>query len=249
MARRTIFIGDIHGCLEEAKELLDRCEATPKDWVIFLGDLVDRGPDSAGCLDLAMAVEARQGMPSCVLGNHEERHLRYEGLKRPNGKDVDMPDTHRATREQLRPHHYEYMRRMPTFLRVPEHNMAAVHAGAYPGRPLELQTQRHLLHVQAIRPPDERSVWPSKIPPNETGWRYWAELWNGPERLAFGHSVLDRPWVGQHAVGLDGGACFGGELWAFIAPDNVVVSVKGRATKKGWDRKLCPVGNGVNAYA
>jgi predicted phosphodiesterase len=67
--RRTIVVGDLHGCFDEAVELLDSLQVTSSDRVIFAGDLVDRGPKPAECIELAMRHE-------CVLGNHEEHHLR-----------------------------------------------------------------------------------------------------------------------------------------------------------------------------
>ena len=66
---RTIVIGDLHGCQDEALELLDSLAVTVNDRVIFAGDLVDRGPKRRECVELAMR-------HSCILGNHEEKHLR-----------------------------------------------------------------------------------------------------------------------------------------------------------------------------
>jgi hypothetical protein len=237
---RVILIGDLHGCLKEAEELLEKCEARPEDHVLFLGDLIDRGPDSAGCVNLAMRIEERQGKPACILGNHEEKMLFYEDIKARKGHvNVDIP-THIETRMQLRPLHYDYFRRMPKFIRFPEHNVVAVHAGVYPGRPIEKQTDRHLLHIQSIKPFDQhgnprqdkdadKSMWPSRVPPAEQAeWKFWTHYWNGPERIAFGHSVLNKPLITDRVIGIDGGACFGLELWAYVLPDNQLISVKGR---------------------
>lgn len=225
---RLILIGDLHGCLKEAEELLAKCDARPEDHVLFLGDLVDRGPHSAGCVDLAMRIEARQGKPACILGNHEEKHLFYDDIEKRKGRvNVDIP-THVETRQQLKRHHYDYFRAMPKFVRFPEYNLVAVHAGVFPGRPIEKQTDRHLLHIQSIRPPDEKSMWPSRIPTGEDGWRFWHHFWDGPERIAFGHSVLNKPLITDRVLGLDGGACFGLELWGYVFPDQQLVSVKGR---------------------
>jgi hypothetical protein len=62
-------IGDLHGCQDEALELLDSLAVTVNDRVIFAGDLVDRGPKRRECVELAMR-------HSRILGNHEEKHLR-----------------------------------------------------------------------------------------------------------------------------------------------------------------------------
>ncbi len=224
---------------------------TSADWVVLLGDLIDRGRDSAACVDLAMKIEQEQGRPSCVRGNHEEKALSYETLARQGMLDVSkMIPEHRRTRQQLRPEHYAYFERLPLFLRVPEHNIVAVHAGVFPNRPIEQQTERHLMHIQSICPPEERSLWPSRVPEAEKGkWRFWSTLWTGPERIVFGHSVLDRPLVTDKVVGIDGGACFGRELWAFIAPENRIVSVKGRGPKRDRVRDLIPVHENVSAFS
>ncbi len=227
--KRTIVIGDLHGCLAEAEELLDKCQVTVNDRVILLGDLVDRGPDSAGCVDLAMRLEARQSAPACILGNHEEKMIFYQDIERQKGHvNIQIP-THIDTRMQLKPEHYDYFRRLPKFIRLPEYNAVCVPAGVWPGRPIEEQTDRHLLHIQAINPYDkwgnlhrhkdaERSLWSSKCPPDEPGWAFWTKFWTGPEKIIFGHSVLNKPLVTEHVIGLDGGGCFGLELWALELP-------------------------------
>jgi len=258
---RTILVGDVQGCYAEQQELLDKCKARPEDWVIFLGDTVDRGPESGKCVDLAMRIEARQGKPACILGNHEHRHLDHEDVLARTGKlPSQLPPSHVVTRSQLRPEHYDYFRRLPLYLRLPEFNAVAVHAGVFPGVPIERQSVRHLTHIQCICPYDfgadgqmrinDKSMWPSRIPPNE-GWRFWHHFWDGPERIFFGHSVLNRPLITPKAVGLDGGCCFGGELWAYVLPDERLVSVKARAVHSGesrFERKLFPIGDDVYTY-
>lgn len=235
---RVILIGDLHGCLSEAEELLDACKATPDDHVLFLGDLVDRGPDNGACVDLAMRVEARQGKVACILGNHERKHLDYDDVLASGRSLPPMPPTHTATREQLTAKHLAYFRRMPLFVRFPEHSAVAVHAGCFPGRSIESQTERHLLHIQCIRPYDfdeqgnmvtnEKTVWPSRVPPGEEGWRFWTRFWDGPELVVFGHSVVDRPLISDKAIGIDGGAVFGMQLHALVMPGREVVTVQSR---------------------
>lgn len=256
---RTILIGDLHGCYDEAVALMEKCQVRAEDQVVFVGDLVDRGPDSAKCVELAMRREQVQGSRAALLGNHEERHLEYEDILARTGKvPGQMPPTHVATRMQLGKEHYDYMRQLPLYLRFPEHNAVAVHAGVFPGRTIEQQKPRHLLHVQMIRPYDfnaqghqvinEKSLWASRVPPNEEGWRFWHHFWDGPERIIFGHSVLDRPLVTPQAVGIDGGGCFGLELWACILPGWEIVRVKARAAHGNRDRKPIKIDGEVGTY-
>lgn len=207
--KRTFVIGDLHGMYDETIELMTKCGITSEDRVIFVGDLIDRGPDNDKCVELAMKHE-------CVLGNHEECHIRYNDVELA-GKDpyVTVP-SHVATRLQLKQKHFDYFRSLPLFIRLPEFNAVVVHAGVFPGVPIEAQSPKHLLHAQMLNPAiDKATKWPSKAP---EGYKFWTNLWKGPETIIFGHSVLDKPLVTEHAIGIDGGAVFGRALWALELP-------------------------------
>ena len=224
---RTIVVGDLHGCHDEAVELLDRLAVTSSDRVIFAGDLVDRGPKRRECVELAKRHE-------CILGNHEEKHLRQ---RRKRIEDL-IPD-HAETRRTLDDGHFGYFSTLPLFVRIPEANAIVVHAGVLPGLPVERQDPHTLLHAQCIQPPASKSFWPSKAPP---GWTFWTNHWKGPERVIFGHTVLDRPLVAAWAVGIDTGCVHGRELTAVVLPEWRIVSVPAR--KSYWG----PKGGGVASY-
>jgi len=210
--QRTILIGDLHGCYDEALELL-LAVAAPNDRVIFLGDLVDRGPQPRECVELAMKHE-------CLLGNHEEKHLQIR-----KKREEDLSPDHARTRRTLGPEHYDYFAKLPTFIALPEFGAVAIHAGAMPGVPIAAQDPYHLLHAQCINPPERKSFWPSKAPATHT---FWTNHWRGPERLIFGHSVVDRPLVSEHAVGIDTGCVFGLPLTALVLPEWRIVQVPSR---------------------
>lgn len=72
----TFAVGDIHGCLDKLTRLLAACEAhagaRPARYV-FVGDYIDRGPQSRGVIDLLMRKQAAQpGTIVCLRGNHEQ---------------------------------------------------------------------------------------------------------------------------------------------------------------------------------
>lgn len=262
---RIIFIGDLHGCADETIALMKKLELTSTDRVIFLGDYVDRGPNNDKCCDIVRQREQAQGRAAGILGNHEEKHCFYEDcLRRKGGLPEQMPPTHVATRQQLKREHYEWFLTLPLFIRVPEYNVAAVHAGAYPGRLLEAQEPRHLLHVQMIQPYDKqgnpthntRSVWPSRVPANEDNWKFWTHFWDGPETLVFGHSVLDKPLITPKAVGIDLGAVFGRQLCAYVLPEKKLVTVdgeydhgKGRRGREGSNIQTFEIHDDVRTYS
>lgn len=211
--KRTIVIGDLHGTYDEARDLLDKCQVTSEDRVIFCGDLVDRGPKRRECVELAMKHES-------ILGNHEEKHLFY--ADKPH---VEVKEDHAETQRVLSPKHIQYFRTLPLFIRLPEYNAAVIHAGVLPGIPLEKQDPGKLLHCQSIKPPGIKSFWPSKAPAD---FKHWVNYWTGPERIIFGHTVLSKPLVSEWAVGIDTGCVFGHALTAVILPDWEIVSVPAR---------------------
>ena len=82
---RAYAVGDIHGCLDLLDDLLDRIErdsaARPpkRTWIVFLGDLIDRGPDSAGVVERLRTWRPTFATPVFLAGNHEEVLLRVLG--------------------------------------------------------------------------------------------------------------------------------------------------------------------------
>ena len=71
---RIITIGDVHGCSVALRTLIEAIQPTPLDTLVFLGDYIDRGPDSRGVIEQVIALGERcQVVP--LLGNHEEMLL------------------------------------------------------------------------------------------------------------------------------------------------------------------------------
>ena len=73
---RTLAIGDIHGATAAFDHLLAAVQPTPQDLLVFLGDYVDRGPDSKGVLDRLIALSTAEQPLVCLRGNHELMMLR-----------------------------------------------------------------------------------------------------------------------------------------------------------------------------
>ena len=109
---RTIFIGDVHGCLRELQAMIERIAPTADDRVILLGDLINRGPDSAG----VVAFVADRGF-ECLMGNHDHEYL----------QEYDENPAHHALRKQLGPDLHNWLARRPLFIETEA--FLAVHAG------------------------------------------------------------------------------------------------------------------------
>ncbi|MBK1855418.1 serine/threonine protein phosphatase [Verrucomicrobiaceae bacterium 5K15] len=70
---RTLAIGDIHGCIAPLKQLWEVIDPQPEDRIIFMGDYVDRGPDSKGVIDFLIELQQQDFNITLLSGNHEEK--------------------------------------------------------------------------------------------------------------------------------------------------------------------------------
>jgi diadenosine tetraphosphatase ApaH/serine/threonine PP2A family protein phosphatase len=220
----VITVGDVHGGFEELKKLLAACGWKPGSGrVILLGDLIDRGPYPHQVVEFARTTPG----VDAILGNHEDTHLRHRAKGTPNEKR--LPD-HLRTVEQLTPEDWAYIEQLPTSI-VLEDGTICVHAGIVPGVSLARQARNNLLRIQMILPPENRHAyikpdcdtwWPGKGPAEA---RFWADLYEGPELIVFGHTGLAAPYVSEFAIGIDTGVAYGGSLTACILPERKIVSV------------------------
>ncbi|MGA9522154.1 MAG: metallophosphoesterase [Myxococcaceae bacterium] len=207
--RRTILVGDVHGCLDELEDLLKTVELGAADEVILVGDLVAKGPDSQGVVQLA-----RERGFKAVQGNHDAHVLRIrEGTLNKAPKP-----THQRVADALTDADWRWLAALPVHLRLEELGTLVVHAGVVPGVPLESQQRDHLLNLRSITPAGE----PSKR--FEDG-KPWASLWTGPEHVVFGHDAVRGLQRHPFATGLDTGCVYGKALTALVLPERRLVSV------------------------
>lgn len=214
MNGRIVAIGDIHGCPDEFNELLGRVALQPEDRLILLGDLVNRGPDSAAVVDIA-----RERRALSLLGNHERRLLEYRRTGSRDGlKDGDL-----ETVEQLKPQHWTYLESMVLTHELPELNTVFVHGGFLPGQPWAKQPADVVTRIQVIDAagrPRKRADCPDAP--------MWADLWSGPPFVVYGHTPRPDIYKLKWSVGIDTGCVLGGHLTAFILPERRFVQVKAR---------------------
>ncbi len=209
--KRTIVIGDVHGCSTELKDLLAAVEASPQDDLISVGDLIAKGPNSAGVLDWAMKTENLR----CVRGNHEERFLHeWKAGSVPASKPYD-----RATVEQLRPRFERYMEFLSTCPYFIEgEGFTVLHGGLNPAiSKLQEQDPEDLVNLRCI------------------DGEPWYDSYSSDRLIVFGHWAKQDLVVRPNAIGLDTGCVYGGALSAVILPERRVVSVPARQIY--WNKK------------
>jgi len=250
---RTIIIGDVHGCRAELEALLDYVGLTRSDEVILVGDLVVRGPDPHGTLQVVRQIGAR-----AVRGNHEDRLLRWHHAGRPDHRKAKRtkkrtelregannnpaPGTPklgpvtRTTAEKLRDDDWELLVGLPLWIDLPDKDIRVVHAGVVPGLPIEDQDPRSLMYLRSLA--RAAPGWPLEAS-EDRGSRSWAHFYTGPEHVVFGHNAKPEPEIASYATGIDTGAVYGGRLSALVLRDgeeippprerrSVIVSVPSR---------------------
>ncbi len=225
-------IGDVHGCLEELKLLLAKLGwnlepelSHPENRkLVFVGDLVDRGPDSVGVLKLVMKA-VQDGRAICVPGNHDSKLAR--ALK---GVDVSLGHGLRETLAQLNEESEEFRKEVQSFIEglvshavMDEGKLCVAHAG--------LREEMQGRGSKAVRDFALYGETTGEIDEFGLPVRYeWAKSYRGRTMVVYGHTPVPEPeWI-NGTIDIDTGCCFGGSLTALRYPERELVSVAALAT-------------------
>ena len=247
-------IGDIHGCLDELVALLHTLgysvelqtdgsvgpeyQITPPAGrkLIFLGDLVDRGPDTPGVLRLVMSAVA-SGAALCVPGNHEQKLVRAL-----QGRNVQVTHGLAESLGQLSEQPAGFTERVVTFLDglishyvLDDGRLVVAHAGLRPemqGR-ASGRVRDFALYGETTGETDEFGL----------PVRYnWAAEYRGRATVVYGHTPVHEPsWV-NGTINIDTGCVFGGRLTALRYPEKELVSVAAARTYYEPARPFLPEG-------
>jgi predicted phosphodiesterase len=205
---RTIVVGDVHGCRAELEALLERLRFDPAaDRLVLVGDLVAKGPDSKGVVALC-----RQLGALTVRGNHDEHVLRWRRAHRRKRPLPKLKKTHIEVALSLDEEDWAYLEALPLYRRFEDalegRDVLVVHGGFVPGVDLADQEPKYLMNLRSI---DEGE--PSK---GAFAGEPWASIWPGPELVIFGHDAIRGLQRHPHAIGLDTGCVYGGQLSAAV---------------------------------
>ena len=217
---RIIFVGDIHGCVDEFNHLLHEARYNAaNDTLVLVGDLVNKGYDSVGVIRRAMQLKAH-----CVLGNHDAAliaradHIQDGDIDPDVAPHKDDPMTQTAA---VLPHDcYKFLTSLPHIIKVPQFDIIVAHAGLNPNQSVDNQNLWELLHMRRVLPN-------GRVTDAQNGGDLWATKWKGPETVIFGHDARTGLQQHKYAIGLDSGCCYGGTLTAYVMPGKRFVKVPG----------------------
>ncbi len=219
--RRVYAIGDIHGRNDLLQQLIEKIIADDGESgeahseLIFLGDLIDRGPDSAGVIETAMALKNELGDVRFLMGNHEEVFLAaatgdekaVRFFNRIGGKEtilsypmtmkefieLDMAELAARLPSLIPAEHIDFVRGFEDQIVIGDY--AFVHAGIKPGVPLSEQKPKHLRWIReefiAVREPFEKVI-------------------------VYGHTISDDVVEKGNRIGIDTGAYYTDKLTALV---------------------------------
>ncbi|MEL7265712.1 MAG: metallophosphoesterase family protein [Planctomycetota bacterium] len=190
---RRIVIGDIHGCEKALRTVLRAIGPQPQDHFVFLGDYIDRGPDSKGVVDLILKLRQRSRV-TALRGNHEIMLL---GVRAGMNDDVWVRcggvatvASYGGSLAKLPEQHLRFFRSLQFYLETPD--AIFVHAGYDPDVDMADQSEHKMFweHLDTSNPPS----------PHHSG-----------KRVFVGHTPQPRGriWQSDHLVCLDT-YCFGG---------------------------------------
>jgi serine/threonine protein phosphatase 1 len=198
---KTYVIGDIHGCSQALADLLKIMEPIHQDdTVIFIGDYIDRGPDSKGVVDIILNLRKKHGKTITLMGNHEfmfvnalkdigvSDFLAMGGDATLNSYGIAL-DSLQDIHTKIPGEHLIFFQEL--LLYWEDQNNIYVHAGLQPGVHLTQQSM---------------------------DWLLWARedfinlTYNFGKKVIFGHTPFDKPKTDDNKIGIDTGAVYGGHL-------------------------------------
>jgi diadenosine tetraphosphatase ApaH/serine/threonine PP2A family protein phosphatase len=230
-AERYDIVGDVHGCGPELDELLGALGYSIEDDVlrhpdarrfVFLGDLVDRGPDTVGVLRLAMGSVAA-GTALCVVGNHDDKFRRAllgHPVKIKRGLAETLEQVGREG-DRFRKEAMAFIEGLPDHLVLDSGRLVVAHAG--------LPEALHGTSSRRVRDFAMYGLTTGRLDAQGLPERLdWAADYSGQAVVVYGHTPVVEPvWVNR-TIDIDTGCVYGHRLTALRYPERELVSVAAR---------------------
>jgi serine/threonine protein phosphatase 1 len=196
---RIFAVGDIHGCLDKLIGLMEIIDVDPKkDTLLFMGDYIDRGPQSREVVDYLIDLETQHRSLIFLKGNHElmlEFYLRGDDrfcfLTNGGQSTIDsyLKGGYEDPAHPIPSKHLDFFNNLRLYYETSQHIF--VHAGLRANVPFEEQDERDMLWIR-----DE----------------FIYSDFDFGRRVVFGHTPFREPMVLDNKIGIDTGAVYGNKL-------------------------------------
>ena len=206
--KKIFAIGDIHGSYDRLKTLMDKIPIDfSRDTLVFIGDYIDRGPNSVEVVDYLMQLKNRVPGVIFLKGNHEDMldkfingDDRFTYLLNGGQQTLDSYLTKPVQSDfyPIPPDHMDFFKSLRLFYETEE--FIFVHAGLRPRVLLESQKPQDLLWIRD---------------------KFISTKYDFGKRVIFGHTPLKKPLVEPNKIGIDTGAVYGNALTCVQLPDLV----------------------------
>ncbi len=211
----TCIIGDIHGCITPLLRMLEIVEDRA-DTLVFLGDYIDRGPDSKKVVKQILNLKKRHRQVITLMGNHEFMLLNYlhgyddsvflnvGGKQTLASYGIDPETGHEQVALDMPKEHLAFFNDLPFYWE--DRYGIYVHAGLQPGLHISRQSRDTCLWIR-----DE----------------FIRSSYSFDKPVVFGHTVFKKPFSKKNKIGIDTGAVYGKKLTALLLPEKEFISVPG----------------------
>lgn len=220
-------LGDLHGCFDETESLLKsldyqfdevkNCYYHPSRTAIFLGDLVDRGPENLKALNLVMSM-VKNNFALCMPGNHDMKFLKYlkgkkvkisHGLEKTVAEFESLPPQNQLVIKQ---DIVEFLDGLVSHAVLDEGKLIVAHAG--------MKEKYQMRASKRIREFALYGETTGEVDQFGLPVRYnWASEYKGEGLMVYGHTpVPEAEWL-NNTICLDTGCVFGGKLTALRYPE------------------------------
>jgi diadenosine tetraphosphatase ApaH/serine/threonine PP2A family protein phosphatase len=209
---RIYAVGDIHGCYDKLLALMEKMDIDfESDTLVFLGDYIDRGPQSFEVVAYLAELKQRYANTIFLKGNHEEMLEKYlSGEDRitylVNGGQQTLESYMNRPRPEGEPAipgmHLEFFKSLKVYHET--QNYIFVHAGLKNKVPLEKQKTEDLLWIRR---------------------RFIESKYDYGKMVVFGHTPLHEPLLLPNKIGIDTGAVYGNRLTCVRLPELVFYTV------------------------
>ncbi|MCB0279659.1 MAG: metallophosphoesterase [Calditrichaeota bacterium] len=216
--KRYFFIGDIHGCADELKNLVEKLKLTDSDELISVGDIINKGPKSNEAVEFLIDCNAK-----AVMGNHDIL-IRYvhDEITQKKKSPFPLKKSHYQLYESLSDRSRDYILNLPFYYRIKAINTVVIHAGLDPKYSIEEQSESDIVSIRILD-----TISKSYVKRDQKG-NPWYFYYHGDERIIYGHSAAQSIRLHKNTICIDTGCLYGEKLTAYILPDERFVSVKAK---------------------